>query len=91
MGLHIRPGDEEALSFYNRYFGQLIGATIIDFAMIQDDNDDAWAEVWPCFRVKLASGEIVQIEISQDEEGNGPGWIFGLEVPTTPSEKGFSN
>lgn len=78
MGLHthgLKPGD---LSFYDKYFGQLVGAEILAFKMAVDPDE---GDFWPTFLVKLASGERIEIEISQDEEGNGPGFIFGLANP----------
>jgi hypothetical protein len=85
MGLHMRPGDTQALGFYTAYFGQLIGATIIGFAMVPEEQDPEFPEYegdfWPTFLVRLKDGSEVAIELSQDEEGNGPGWCFGLPIP----------
>ena len=36
---------------------------------------------FPSFKVKFKDGSISDIEISQDEEGNGGGFIFGLPTP----------
>jgi hypothetical protein len=84
MGLHIRPGDAKALEFYNSYFGKLVGAKILAFQMVPDEEDpdfpDYQGDLWPSFKVELKDGRIIQIEISQDEEGNGPGFIFGLDL-----------
>jgi hypothetical protein len=79
MGLHtygMKKGDK-AHEFYNSYFGNLVGATVLEFKLLHEE--DEW---WPTFAVQLADGRIVQIEISSDEEGNSPGFIFGLERPS---------
>lgn len=84
MGLHIRMGDDKALAFYNEYFGQLVGAKITGFELTRDE-DDEYGDVWPTYAVTLKDGRKITIEISQDEEGNGPGFIFGLEVEKSAS------
>ena len=64
--------------FFATYYGSLVGATVISFdGMTESDMDDGF----PTFTVKFANGEIGQIEISQDAEGNGGGFIFGLPTP----------
>ncbi len=69
---------EKARKWMADYYGQLEGATIKTFSIGVDEemNDD-----YPTFTVILKDGTEVQIEISQDEEGNGPGFIFGLPLP----------
>ena len=57
--------------FYDTYYRQLVGTTIVGFKM---------AGGWPTFTVKKGK-KTFEIEISQDPEGNGPGFIFGLERP----------
>jgi len=42
-------------------------------------NEDCdFGDGFPSFTVKFKDGEIGQIQISQDPEGNGGGFIFGL-------------
>jgi len=67
--------------FYNEYYGSLIGATILDFKMVQDE-DDSYIQ-WPTFTVKLADNTVIDIEVSQDTEGNGSGFLFGLPMPVS--------
>lgn len=64
------------------YYTQLNGAKILGFVGTVEDE---WGgEGFPRFMVKLASGENIFIEISQDPEGNGGGFIFGLPDFTLP-------
>jgi hypothetical protein len=77
MGLHTH-GNLDTTWFYEAYFGQLKGATIIDFKFLPDEYEPG--QFWPTFLAKLPNGKTVQFEISQDEEGNGPGWIDGLDI-----------
>jgi hypothetical protein len=55
--------------FWTRYYAQLKGRKIIDAGLNADG--------WPFF--KLDDGKV--IEVSQDPEGNGPGFLFGLPDP----------
>lgn len=75
---------EKARKWMADYYGQLEGATIKTFSIGVDEemNDD-----YPTFTVILKDGTEVQIEISQDEEGNGPGFIFGLPFPNVKQQK----
>ena len=74
----MRPGDTESLDFYNKYFGQLVGAKIVDFEMTHDTE---FGEFWPTFTAVLRDGSEVTFELAQDEEGNGPGTMIGLLIP----------
>lgn len=60
-------------TFYNKYYKALKGATIIKAGV----NDDGF----PYF-VATKAGNVFTCEISQDPEGNGPGFLFGLPTPT---------
>lgn len=67
-------------NFWQKYYGSLEGATIIKFHGFPDEADDPMNN-FPSFEVKFKDGSISTIEISQDEEGNGGGFIFGLPIP----------
>ena len=60
-------------NFYEFYYRHLIGCTIT--AVGQN------AEGFHYFVVNDANGNDTTIEISKDEEGNGPGFLFGLPNP----------
>ena len=66
--------------FYEDYYGSLVGATITQVT-ISDDDDEG--NSWPMFDVTLKDGTKVELELSQDEEGNGPGFMFGLPSPNS--------
>ena len=63
----------EFLSFYTKYYNQLKDYTIVSYSMIEDD--DALAP-FPSFQLTHPTKEDIQIEVSQDEEGNGGGFLF---------------
>jgi hypothetical protein len=65
--------------FWTKYYSALEGATILKYEPMLDEYDNEIE--YPSFVVKFADGTIDHIEISMDEEGNGPGFIFGLPVP----------
>lgn len=60
-------------AFYDRYYSQLEGAKITRFYGLN--------EGFPTFEVELENCQIIRIEISRDPEGNGGGFIFGLNQP----------
>jgi len=62
--------------YYAKYYGDLVGATILSFDGMNDG--EVFGEGFPTFTVKFKDGEIGQIQISSDPEGNGGGFIFGL-------------
>ena len=64
------------------YYSQLEGATILKF--IGTVEEETCLSGFPQFLVRLASGEEITIELSQDEEGNGGGFLFGLPFYTLP-------
>jgi hypothetical protein len=79
--------------FFRDYYGQLVGATVLAVELMPDEDGDSWGAgaFWPKLTVRLAEndltralgvvGETVELEISRDEEGNGPGFLFGLAKP----------
>jgi hypothetical protein len=61
----------------NKYYSQLIGATIVGFKWYEDENI---LEPMPVFILSLG-GQKVELSLSMDEEGNGGGFGF-IEVAT---------
>lgn len=65
--------------FYTKYYGDLVGAKIISFdGMVEDEFGSS---PFPTFTVKFEDGQKGQIQIYADEEGNGGGFISGLALP----------
>ena len=62
--------------FITKYLKPLEGAVITGTSTLLEDD-----QVWPVLTVKTKDGQTLKLEISQDEEGNGPGFIFGLPHP----------
>jgi len=68
----------KADNFYRRYYSALEGATILKYVgMVEEEYSGS---PFPKFLVRFADGREDEIEISQDEEGNGGGFIFGLPI-----------
>jgi hypothetical protein len=63
-------------NYFKSYYGDLVGAKILSFEGMQDDGSGG--DGFPTFTVLFKSGDIGKIQISQDPEGNGGGFIFGL-------------
>ena len=77
-----RKGNND-MEAYENYYASLKGATITNVTHATEDHD-----VWTTLHITLADGNKVACEISRDEEGNGPGFMFGLTFPPdlSPSE-----
>lgn len=70
--------EKRGKAFHTRYYKQLEGAKIVRFyGMTEEDYGDGF----PTFEVELDNHQIIKIEISRDPEGNGGGFIFGLNRP----------
>jgi len=61
-----------------KYYSQLKGATILNVEIFEDDMFYGFDANWPVIIVRLADGSITELQLSRDEEGNGPGFMFGL-------------
>lgn len=80
---------EDAREWQTRYFRGAVGLTIVDFKWRDtiEDEDDPDGESYelddpfPVLICRDADGELVELDISRDAEGNGPGMIFGLPLP----------
>lgn len=66
--------------FYSKYYGQLNGAKIID-AGVQEVDDYGHPQLWPYLELELRTGKRVTVVLQMDEEGNGPGFMSGLDFP----------
>ena len=71
-------------NYWKKYYGSLKGATIVSFDGMTENEE--WGDGFPTFTIRFANGEVGQIEISQDPEGNGGGFIFGLPTPEPVKE-----
>lgn len=70
----------EANAFWDKYYRQLEGATVVQFVGVIPDELEPYI-AFPTLVVRLKDGSICELEISQDPEGNGGGFIFGLPSP----------
>lgn len=70
---------KEHVAWLEEYLKPLVGAEIVGVEVHVEDDYEAW----PRMTVKLRSGLKLTLEIGRDEEGNGPGFIFGLPLPET--------
>lgn len=64
------------LDFFTKYYGQLKGWTITNVT-IKEENDYGWPQYWPVLELEHSkTGNKATIEVSSDEEGNEPGFLF---------------
>jgi len=61
-----------------KYYSQLKGATILNVEIFEDDMFSGFDANWPVFFVRLSDGSMTELQLSCDEEGNAPGFMFGL-------------
>ena len=58
------------------YYGQLVGCTIKEFRIENDSEiDEGFDSQFPVFVLSKGKEEL-KISVSQDEEGNGSGFLF---------------
>lgn len=69
----------ESKTYYAKYYGDLVGATILSYDGMTEDEFGGYP--FPTFTVRFRDGQKGQIQISQDEECNGGGFITGLALP----------
>ncbi len=67
------------------YLTPVVGCTIIEVGVGETDE---FGSAFPYLKVrkpatKYQEAEEYTLEVSQDEEGNGPGFLFGLPTPGT--------
>lgn len=72
------------MSWANGYYSQAIGYTITGIT-VNVEGGDVWVSL-DCSKTE-SDGTVsrIALEISQDPEGNGPGFLFGLpsfQLPT---------
>jgi hypothetical protein len=71
------------LDWAKRYLHPLPGCEVLRVdARIYDDG------AWPQIVVSNGVGEVFDLEVSCDEEGNAPGYLAGLERPGRPGVPG---
>ena len=66
-----------------KYYTQLVGCKIVDFAFEQDEYAYEGDAPFPVFTLQLGEGarsQRVKLSLSMDEEGNGGGFGFIEEV-----------
>jgi hypothetical protein len=79
LGSIVREAHDQQEKWLKEYYSTLHLARINKVEIYEED--DAYGVFWPRLHVTLRDGEKIVIEVSQDEEGNGPGFIFGLFAP----------
>lgn len=65
--------EDRGKEYYRRYYSQLEGATIVKFLGMEDEGA---LDEFPAFLVRYKDGDEEKIQVSQDPEGNGGGFLF---------------
>ena len=61
---------EKEREFLTGYYSQLVGGSIKEFILKQDEDGSQW----PTFIIEVQD-KTYTVEVSQDPEGNGPGFL----------------
>lgn len=87
----LRPFEEQEKKWLTEYYSSAIGLTITGFKWHETEDigepgkpeiiDFEWYEQMPVLICRAPNGETVELEVSQDQEGNGSGFLFGLVAP----------
>lgn len=60
-----------------KYYSFLKGARVVNVEIFEDDLFTGPDRNWPVIIIEK-DGERFELQLSRDEEGNGPGFMFGL-------------
>lgn len=71
---------DREVNYITNYLDELVGATVVHAAAFVD-TEEGWPEVWPVLVLRKPDGTLLQVEVSRDPEGNGPGHLFIAEKP----------
>ena len=71
--------------WWQAYLAPLKDATIKAAGLKMLPDDDILEE-WPVLLIETVDGKMLEVTISRDPEGNGPGFLFGLPMPDTTDE-----
>ena len=81
MTMTREQAEKEHLKWLRSYYGSLRGFKCVSVSVKMEDDGYGMPEPWPRLTFENARGERLVIEVSRDEEGNGPGFLFGLPLP----------
>ena len=84
--MELNKFEKQEKEYYNKYYGQLVGSTITA-ANVTAEDDFGRVIFWPTIHIVTPDGQKLVIEVSQDPEGNGPGFLFGLPTVQTKVAK----
>lgn len=65
-------------AWIKKYMGSMVGGKIVGVGVTDKDFE---REGFPYFLIEHPKHGDLRVEVSSDEEGNGPGFLFGLPVP----------
>jgi hypothetical protein len=75
-----KPFGFDLKKWWSEYLTPLIGGEIVEVGTKTERGPHTGH--WPYLKVQTKDGQEVRLEVSRDEEGNGPGFLFGLPKPT---------
>jgi|TARA_R100000149_G_scaffold2198_1_gene692 hypothetical protein len=68
--------EKAQMEWEHKYYSQLKGYTIDSFEFEVDDVDEGYDSRFPTFTLTKKGWETLKVQVSQDEEGNGSGFLF---------------
>lgn len=76
--------DPQEVKYLSAAYGPLVGARIVRFS-VGVQQEGRWTEYWPTLTVRLPNGREMDLEVSADDEGNGPGALFFNGIGLSPA------
>jgi hypothetical protein len=76
MAIKKKQKQMTAKEWMEAYLKPLSGTVIRQVKVREDELGQ-----WPVLVIQPLKGDVFEIEIGRDAEGNGPGFIFGLPRP----------
>ena len=77
MSTQIQKISQQDKDWKLKYYSFLKGARIVNVEIFEDDLFTGRDANWPVIVIEK-DNQIFELQLSRDEEGNGPGFIFGL-------------
>lgn len=78
LATNLHAHEKKDKEWKQKYYSFLKGAKIVNVEVFEDDLFTGADKNWVCITIEKAEGVRYELQLSRDEEGNGPGFMFGL-------------
>lgn len=78
LASNLHSYEQKDKEWKEKYYSFLKGARIVKVEVFEDDLFTGSDKNWVALTIEKADGVTYEVQLSRDEEGNGPGFMFGL-------------